>query len=78
METINYTGQPIKAPEIENFEKITPEGFREYVEMVAAMRFQQRRFFTLRKPDALAASKELERLVDRVNAELLDPTPKLF
>lgn len=78
MQDYKLPGGGLKAPQIENFEKITPEGFREYVELVAAMRFQQRRFFTLRKPDALAASKELERLVDRVNAALLDPTPKLF
>lgn len=78
METINYTGQPLKAPQKENFEKLTADDFYKFVRLVADMRHQQRRYFSTRKPDALRASRDLERTVDAIAAELLDPTPKLF
>lgn len=70
--------ETLKAPQIENLAKITPEQAAEYVRFVAELRHQQRRFFTLRKPDALEASKRMEKELDRINAYLLDATPKLF
>lgn len=68
----------VKCPEIANLEKITPEQAAEYVRFVALMRHNQRRFFATRKPDALEASKRMEAELDKLNAYLLDPTPKLF
>ena len=67
-----------KCPQIENLEKITPEQAAEYVRFVALMRHNQRRFFATRKPDALEASKRMEAELDKLNAYLLDPTPRLF
>ena len=68
----------VKCPEIANLEKITPEQAAEYVRFVALMRHNQRRFFATRKPDALEASKRMEAELDKLNAYLLDPTPRLF
>ena len=67
-----------KCPEIANLEKITPEQAAEYVRFVALMRHNQRRFFATRKPDALEASKRMEAELDKLNAYLLEPTPRLF
>lgn len=68
----------VKCPEIANLKKITPEQAAEYVRFVALMRHNQRRFFATRKPDALEASKRMEAELDKLNAYLLDPTPRLF
>lgn len=70
--------EDVKAPQIENFDKITPESFKEYVQFVATLRHNQRRWFALRNFDALEISKQMEKELDRLNAELLDPQPKLF
>ena len=67
-----------KCPQIQSLEKITPEQVREYVEFVSHVRHTQRRFFTFRKPELLAESRQLEKELDALNASLLDPTPKLF
>lgn len=71
METLN-------APKIEDLSKITPAQAAEYVRYVAELRHQQRRYFATRKPDALEASKQMEKELDRLNAHLLDPIPRLF
>ena len=67
-----------KAPQIENLQKITPEQAAEYVRFVAQMRHQQSRWFRLRNFDALKIAQEMEKELDKLNAYLLDPTPKLF
>ena len=67
-----------KCPQIQNLEKITPEQAVEYVRFVAHVRHTQRRFFTFRKPEILEESKRLEKELDTLNAQLLDPQPKLF
>ena len=68
----------LKCPQIENLEKITPEQAAEYVRFVAHVRHTQRRYFAFRKPEILEESKRLEKELDALNAQLLDPTPKLF
>lgn len=68
----------IKAPQIENLQKITPELFGEYVRFVAELRHNQNRWFRLRNFDALKISQSMEKELDKLNAYLLDPTPKLF
>lgn len=65
-------------PQIENLHEITPETFREYVQFVADMRLNQRRFFSTRNPDALTISKEMEKQLDSFNALMLDLQPRLF
>ena len=67
-----------QCPQIENLQKITPEQAAEYVRYVATMRHNQRRYFATRKPDALEASKRMEKELDALNARLLDPIPRLF
>lgn len=67
-----------KCPQIQNLEKITTEQAVEYVRFVAHVRHTQRRFFTFRKPEILEESKRLEKELDTLNAQLLDPQPKLF
>jgi hypothetical protein len=67
-----------KCPQIENLEKITPEQAAEYVRFVAHVRHTQRRYFNFRKPGILEESMRLEKVLDVLNAHLLDPTPKLF
>lgn len=57
------------------FEKITLE---EFAEEVRQMRYQQRRYFAYRMPEVLKMSKELERRVDKMVAEILDENPQLF
>lgn len=68
----------IKTPQIEDLTKITPESFLEYVEFVAQMRHNQRRYFNTRKPDALELSKQMEKELDKLNEKLLDKQLKLF
>lgn len=67
-----------KCPQIQNLEKITTEQAVEYVRFVAHVRHTQRRFFTFHKPEILEESKRLEKELDTLNAQLLDPQPKLF
>lgn len=67
-----------KLPQIENFQKITPEQAAEYVRFVATMRHNQNRWFKLRNFDALKIAQQMERELDALNAHLLDPTPRLF
>lgn len=70
--------ETLKTPQVANLEKITPELFREYVEFVAELRHNQRRYFATHKPDALARSKEMERALDDLNARLLDKQLSIF
>lgn len=70
--------ETLRAPKIEDLSKITSEQAAEYVKFVAQLRHCQRRYFATRKPDALEASKQMEKELDKLNAHLLDPTPKLF
>lgn len=65
-------------PQIENLNEITPEQAREYIKFVALLRHNQRRSFSLRKPEILDVCKRMEKQLDTLNASLLDPTPKLF
>lgn len=50
----------------------------ELATLVRQMRDAQRTYFRERSPQALNASKELERRVDRAVADVLDKQPKLF
>lgn len=59
--------EAVKVPQIENLQKITPEQAEQYVRFVAALRHQQRLFFAFRKPDALEASKRMEKELDALN-----------
>lgn len=68
----------IKCPQIENSQEITPELFEQYVSFVATLRHNQKRWFRLRKTDALEISRRMEKELDNLNARLLDKTPKLF
>lgn len=68
----------LKCPQIENLAEITPEQAAEYVRFVAHVRHMQRRYFAFRKPEILEGSKRLEKELDALNADLLDPTPRLF
>lgn len=52
--------------------------FEEFVELVREMRHQQRRYFALRRPDALERSKELEREVDKAIEKIEDKQMSLF
>ena len=72
-----YT-ESLKAPQIENLQKITPEQAAEYVRFVANLRHQQRRYFALHKSEILDLCKDMEKELDALNAHLLDPTPRLF
>ena len=68
----------LKAPEIKNFQEITPDLFKQYVSFVSTLRHNQNRWFRLRKIDALEISRRMEKELDNLNARLLDKTPKLF
>lgn len=70
--------EAVKAPQIRDFKEITPELFKEYVQFVAEMRHNQRRWFRLRVVEALERSKQMEKELDKLNAELLELQPKLF
>lgn len=70
--------EEVKAPQIENLAEITPEIFAEYVQFVATMRHNQNRWFRLHNLDALRIAQQMEKELDKLNALLLDPTPKLF
>ena len=70
--------EDIKIPLLANLDKITPEQAREYVEFVATLRLNQRRWFSTHNPQALETSKWMEHALDKLNGALLDPNPKLF
>jgi len=72
------TMEDVKCPQIENLAKITPEQAAEYIRYVATMHHHQRRWFNLHNVDALNTAREMEKILDALNAELLDPTPRLF
>lgn len=74
----NLPTQGVKCPQIENLAEITPEQAAEYVRFVAVLRHNQNRWFRLRNFEALKISQEMEKELDKLNAYLLDPTPKLF
>lgn len=65
-------------PEITDIENITPEQAKQYVQFVATLRHNQRRFFLLRNNEALQISKTMEKQLDALNEKLLNPTPTLF
>lgn len=67
-----------KCPQIENLQEITPETFKDFVQFVADMRLNQRRWFTSHNHDALAISKDMERELDAFTARILDIQPRLF
>lgn len=68
----------VKCPQIGNLKEITPEQAAEYVRFVATMRHNQNRWFNLHNYDALNLACKMEKELDKLNAHLLDPTPKLF
>ena len=65
-------------PKIENLAKITPEQAAQYIKYVATMRHNQRRWFNLHNHEALNTARQMEKELDKLNAHLLDPTPRLF
>ena len=70
--------EDMKCPQIEDLKKITPEQAAEYIRFVATMRHNQRRYFATRNPQVLELSKRMERDLDALNDQLLNPTLKLF
>ena len=70
--------EDVKLPQIENLAEITPEQATEYIRYVATMRHNQRRYFATRNPGVLELAKRMEKELDALNAQLLDPTPRLF
>lgn len=65
-------------PKIENLQEITPEKMREYVSYVATMRMYQNKWFNAHDVGALNVARSMERELDKLNAYLLDPAPRLF
>lgn len=70
--------EEVKLPKIEDLKKITPEQAVQYIRFVATMRHNQRRYFATRNPQVLELSKRMERELDALNDQLLNPTLKLF
>lgn len=70
--------EEVKLPKIEDLKKITPEQAAEYIRFVATMRHNQRRYFSTRNPQVLELSKRMEKDLDALNDQLLNPTLKLF
>ena len=70
--------EEVKLPQIEDLKKITPEQAVEYIRFVATMRHNQRRYFATRNPQVLELSKRMERELDALNDQLLNPTLKSF
>lgn len=70
--------EEVKLPQIEDLKKITPEQAVEYIRFVATMRHNQRRYFATRNPQVLELSKRMERELDSLNDQLLNPSLKLF
>jgi len=67
-----------EVPQIEDLKKITPEQAVDYIRFVATMRHNQRRYFATRNPQVLDLSKLMERDLDALNDQLLNPSLKLF
>ena len=78
MENGKLHGESLKTPQIQNLEKITPAEAREYVEFVALVRHNQRRYFATRRPEVLELCRRLERELDELNERLLDKQLSLF
>lgn len=70
--------EEVKLPIIEDLKKITPEQAVQYIRFVATMRHNQRRYFATRNPQVLELSKRMEKDLDALNDQLLNPTLKLF
>lgn len=70
--------EEIKLPKIEDLKKITPEQAAEYIRFVATMRHNQRRYFATRNPQVLELSKRMERDLDSLNDQLLNPILRVF
>ncbi len=70
--------EDVKCPQIEDLQKITPEQAAQHIRFVATMRHNQRRYFSTRNPQVLELSKRMERELDALNDQLLNPTLKLF
>lgn len=70
--------EEIKLPKIEDLKKITPEQAAQYIRFVATMRHNQRRYFATRNPQVLELSKRMEKDLDALNDQLLNPILKLF
>jgi len=70
--------EDVKLPQIEDLKKITPEQAAQYIRFVATMRHNQRRYFATRSPQILELSKRMEKDLDALNDQLLNPTLKLF
>lgn len=70
--------EDVKCPQIEDLQKITPEQAAQYIRFVATMRHNQRRYFATRNPQVLDLSKRMERDLDALNDQLLNPSLKLF
>jgi hypothetical protein len=70
--------EEVKLPQIEDLKKITPEQAAQYIRFVATMRHNQRRYFATRNPQVLDLSKRMERDLDALNDQLLNPSLKLF
>ena len=68
----------VKLPQIENLAEITQEQAAQYIRYVATMRHNQRRWFNLHNHEALNTARQMEKELDKLNAHLLDPTPRLF
>ena len=65
-------------PKIEDLAEITPEQAAQYIQYVATMRHNQRRWFNLHNIEALNTARQMEKELDKLNSHLLDPTPRLF
>lgn len=68
----------VKCPQIESLQKITASQAADYIRFVSALRHNQRRYFATRYPALLDKCRDMEKQLDALNAELLNPTPKLF
>lgn len=70
--------EEVKLPKIEDLKKITPEQAVQYIRYVATMRHNQRRYFATRNPQVLELSKRMEKDLDALNDQLLNPILRLF
>lgn len=50
----------------------------EFIDLVQEMRFNQKRYFSTRNPEALKRSKELEKKVDEIIYSKKNPQLKFF
>lgn len=68
----------VKCPQIENLAEITKENAIAYIKYVATLRLNQRQYFATRNTAILERCRQMEKELDALNAELLNPMPKLF